>query len=201
MYGKKEFDSWAVDYDSDINSCDNGCYPFAGYGAALKTAAQQALGGSSVLDLGVGTGNLSKQLYDAGLAVTGVDFSRGMLDAAAAKMPDARLLEGDLSVALPSSLAGEKFSAIVSGYMFHHLCAARQLELIAEARTLLAPGGVIAIADVAFPNRAALERCRTDAGDEWDAEETYIVYSEFSGQLKESSFTPVSFCGGVLVCR
>ena len=55
------FDRWAQTYDQDVAAPAEG-FPFAGYARALEKVYQKAKAdtGMSILDLGVGTGNLSK---------------------------------------------------------------------------------------------------------------------------------------------
>src|SRR6187397_986850 len=68
--------------------------------------------GSSVLDAGCGTGTLALLLESAGYAVTGVDLSPGMIEAARAKDPASRIAwrVGDIT-ALD---LGTRFDAIVT---------------------------------------------------------------------------------------
>lgn len=64
------FDKWAQTYDRDVGRpSDN--FPFAGYAQALQTVWEQSQAepGMTVLDLGVGTGNLAKFFVEAGWAI------------------------------------------------------------------------------------------------------------------------------------
>src|SRR5437870_9086809 len=56
-----------------------------------------ALGVSSVLDAGCGTGRVAIELARRGLEVVGLDGDPGMLSAARAKAPDLEWAEADLS--------------------------------------------------------------------------------------------------------
>ena len=63
---------------------------------------------------------------------------------------------------------------------------------------LLAEGGHLYIGDIAFRTRAELEKCREEAGADWDDDEIYWVYEEMKALFPELAFAPLSFCGGVL---
>ena len=80
MLGDKGFDKWAGNYDASIPSLSNG-YPFEGYYDVLAAVTHQVKTGkeTKILDLGIGTGLLSVELYSRGVQVWGVDFSEKML--------------------------------------------------------------------------------------------------------------------------
>lgn len=201
MLDQAGFDAWAAGYDAAVSaSAQAGAYPFAGYDAVLEMVFRGVMAGGckSVLDLGFGTGALTARLYDAGLSVTGVDFSAAMCAAAQEKMPRAHLLQHDFSRGLPDALASERFDAVVCTYALHHLTDGQKLSLLRALQAQLNPGGRIFIGDIAFPTRAALEACRKKSGDEWDEEEIYLVADELLPQLDGACFVPVSYCAGVL---
>lgn len=54
-------------------------------------------GGRRVLDLGCGSGIQSKQLYDGGLSVVGLDLSPKMVDRARKRVPEAKFVVGDIA--------------------------------------------------------------------------------------------------------
>jgi SAM-dependent methyltransferase len=103
------------------------------------------------LDLGCGDGALSAVLLGAYPAAEGVlvDFSRPMLDAAAARLtPDfaPRLILADLATPewRDDVVTLAPFDAVVSGFAIHHLHDERKRALDAEIFDLLAPGGTFA---------------------------------------------------------
>ena len=61
---------------------------------AAFAAAVLASGGGPVLDLGCGVGRATSYLHDAGLTISGVDISTGMLDGARASHPHLHFAEG-----------------------------------------------------------------------------------------------------------
>lgn len=158
--------------------------------------------GDEVLDLGTGTGALVERFLAQECQVTGVDFSAEMLRLAQARLPAATWLQADLLGSWPVQLGGQQFSLAVSGYVFHEFTDNQKLELI---RNVFAEGlqsdGRLVIADIAFPNSAALEACRADWRNQWDDDEHYWIVDEMLEALQEQGihgeFTQVSFCAGV----
>ncbi len=204
MLNSKGFDLWAGGYDRSVQiSEEENTYPFAGYKNVLNTVYGiiRSAAAVRVLDVGIGTGVLAKRLYEDGHSITGVDFSAEMLRIAGEKMPGARLVCHNFSAGLPPQLAAERFDAVVCTYAIHHLTDAQNPIFIRQLLALLAPGGRLLIGDVAFRDRAALERCRTQCGQEWDDEEFYPVAQELQCVFPELRFEQISFCAGMFVLR
>lgn len=200
MLNQTGFDLWADGYDASVASSDEeDRYPFAGYKNVLAAiyAAVRQTPGMRVLDLGVGTGVLTQRLYADGYTITGIDFSPRMLTLAGEKMPGARLFLQDLTAGLPPVLAVETFDHILCTYAIHHLTPPKQISLLQELTGRLAPGGQILLGDVAFADRAALQRCRTQAGSEWDDEEYYPVAQELRPYFPALCFEAHSHCCGL----
>ncbi|MBN8591782.1 MAG: class I SAM-dependent methyltransferase [Anaerolineae bacterium] len=110
------------------------------------------------LDLGCGSGTLSRLLLDRYPSAHGVlvDFSAPMLDAARPTFDPAQvtLLEHNLyeSIRTPAIQSQAPYQAIVSGYAIHHLSDDRKQSLYAEVFDLLGPGGIfINVEHVASP--------------------------------------------------
>ena len=94
----------------------------------------------TVLDLGAGTGKLTRALADAGLTVTAVEPSRGMRGQLAAAVPGARVLAGSAEkIPLPSA----SVDAVVVGHAWHWFDPARA---VPEVARVLVPGGTLALA-------------------------------------------------------
>ena len=194
------FDLWANNYDRDVNLSDEtNTYPCAGYRQVLGEIYADILqtGAKKVLDLGFGTGVLTKKLYDAGIEIYGQDFSGRMLKLAQEKMPAAKLHQGDLQNGLVDDLKCEKYDAIVATYSLHHLNDSKKVEFVKELQHLLSPGGVISIGDVAFVTRERLEQCRTRVGRGWDTAEIYFVSDEFCPNFVDCTFNQKSMCAGI----
>lgn len=202
MLDEKGFDLWADAYDRSVTASEQeGTYPFAGYqevlGAIYRRIREKS--GKRVLDIGFGTGTLTKRLYDDGIAVTGIDFSMEMIRIAREKMPRARLLQADFSRGLPDELAHEEFDYIVSTYALHHLDDVQKAALIRELREHLASGGEILLGDVAFATVEERERCRAECGERWDSEELYGTAEELERLIPGLAFRKISSCAGIFV--
>lgn len=201
MLDKKGFDLWADGYDKAVGiSYEENSYPFAGYREVLDRIYNTVLsrGRPTVLDVGFGTGTLTAKLYEKGCRISGQDFSPRMIELAQAKMPDARLFCGDFSEGLAAPLIKSSYDFILATYSLHHLTDRGKVSFITSALELLNADGEILIGDVAFADRAALERCRASAGGAWDDDEIYFVFDELKKELPGLRFEPVSFCAGVL---
>lgn len=201
----KGFDLWAAHYEASVLESDRkDQYPFAGYQALLSQVADliHRQGGIRLLDLGLGTGLMAKFLYDQGYQVTGVDFSKEMLALARERMPQAQLIQHDLTRGLPNTLADRSFDVILSTYALHHLKDLDKVNLIQDLIPLLDEGGEIIIGDIAFPSWKDLEACRAGTS-EWDDEEYYWVMEEIGPLLSnyQVSFQVISHCAGILGIR
>ncbi|MBO6039792.1 MAG: class I SAM-dependent methyltransferase [Oscillospiraceae bacterium] len=204
MLDNRGFDLWADDYDRAVSlSEEEDSYPFAGYRAVLGDIYRQIMDkpGASVLDIGFGTGTLTAKLYGQGCEIYGQDFSARMLALAREKMPGAHLYQGDFSRALAAPLRARRYDFIVATYSLHHLTDERKISLITELLELLTDRGTLLIGDIAFADRAELENCRRQAGDEWDEDEIYFVYDELKRTFPKLTFSPKSRCAGVLTLR
>jgi len=199
-YPASDFDEWAAIYDETI-AAESG-FPFEDYRRVLQTVLDQAqvAPGMSVLDLGVGTGNLAFLFDRAGCELWCSDFSPQMLARARAKLPAAHFVLADLRGGWPAELE-RRFDRIVSAYVFHHFPLKAKVALLVElADQRLLPGGRILIADISFQNSAAREAVRRIVGDEWEEEE-YWLADETLPALEQAGlraiYTQVSFCAGV----
>ncbi|SHI16144.1 class I SAM-dependent methyltransferase [Sporanaerobacter acetigenes] len=152
-----------------------------------------------VLDIGFGTGVLTKKLYDDGYEIYGIDFSRKMLEIAKDKMPSAKLHQYDFSKGLPKELENIQFDYIISTYAMHHLEDKDKIKFINKLKKQLFNDGEIIIGDIAFETRALLEQCKIKTG-EWDDEEIYIVFDELKKIFpkEDISFTTISHCAGII---
>ena len=102
--------------------------------------------GDRVLDSCCGTGDLAIAAAAAGGNVTGVDFSKPMLERARRKAPELEWIEGD-ALALP--FADESFDAATVGFGVRNLS---ELDKgLHELRRVLRPGGRLAILEITRP--------------------------------------------------
>ena len=160
-------DEDATGYDADV--VDESGPIRAGYQATLDWVVERAAirADESVLDLGIGTGNLAARLPPCGRLV-GVDVSERMLERASGKLgPSVELVQADLLEVLagPSDAAADSdasghLDVIVSTYAIHHLTAGEKETLIVAAAQRLAPGGRFVVGDLMVAGRAAVADVR-----------------------------------------
>ena len=204
MLNEKGFDQWAEDYEQSVALSDaDDRYPFAGYRDILDTICRNILsqGAKDVLDIGFGTGTLSAALYAQGCRIYGQDFSARMIELAQAKMPDARLYQGDFSKGLVPELRAQQYDAIVATYSLHHLTDTQKIGFLRTLLPLLKQDGCLFIGDVAFRTREELEACRTAACEDWDSDEIYFVYGELRPHFPTLTFESFSHCTALLTLR
>ncbi|WP_274309945.1 class I SAM-dependent methyltransferase [Solibacillus daqui] len=203
MLSNQGFNLWANEYDKTVQlSEENNLYPFAGYKEILNVIFNEVMQkkNSEILDIGFGTGVLTSKLYANGHQIDGVDFSSKMIAIAKSSMPDANLMEWDISMGLPPEILGKKYDSIISTYTLHHLTDKEKIEFIANLRPLLKEDGKIFIGDIAFETREKHNQCRQESINYWDDDEFYFVYEEISSLLEnECDFYPISHCGGVFI--
>jgi putative AdoMet-dependent methyltransferase len=199
-----QFDHWADSYDQEVETSASR-FPFAGYSQVLSTLWEQArvTPGMTVVDLGVGTGNLSRLFLESGCQVLGVDFSSEMLAKAGEKLPQLELVQADLTLDEWPGALDRRFDRIVSNYMFHEFQLETKLRILSRlARNNLGGEGRIVIGDIAFPTTSALERTREELADEWE-DEYYWATDETRDALEavgwKLEYFQISFCAGVYV--
>lgn len=205
MLNKQGFNLWANDYDQTVQvSEDNNLYPFAGYKQILSAIFNEVMQEKQarVLDIGFGTGVLTNKLYENNYHIDGLDFSAKMIEIAQTKMPQANLMEWDISNGLPEQLMDNKYAFIVSTYTLHHLSDEKKVIFIESLLSLLSENGKILIGDIAFQTQTELENCRKESIEYWDDDEFYFVYEELKSSLQNLAkieFRPISHCGGLFV--
>lgn len=150
------FNNWAKNYDKDVIRDGSHVSMYAHYDELLSGVAQTAMSFLSstdkVLDIGVGTGNLSNKLYHEGYQVIGLDQSRAMLEVAKSKNPNLKVRLGEF-MKLPFD--NGVFKVIVSTYAFHHLDTKEKELAIDEMLRVLTPDGRIILGDLMFESSLA----------------------------------------------
>ena len=198
----EQFDRWAQTYDEETAVPTNR-FPFAGYADVLSTlwVGAQVTAGMSVLDVGVGTGNLARYFLEAGCDVVGADFSPLMLAKASAKLPRLTPVEADLTASQWPAVLNRRFDRIVSNYLFHEFPLTTKIEILSRlAGQHLKLGEGILIGDIAFPTRVELRSARQTHAEQWE-EEFYWVVDEARATLEalgwSVTYQQCSFCAGV----
>src|SRR5262249_34395681 len=155
-------------YDASVLSSTG--WPHEGYEKLLDEVVTRADAHPSmtVLDLGVGTGNLTQRFLALGYSVWGIDFSSEMLARAKPKLPGAILLHADLLEVWPREVQ-RRFSRVVSSYALHHFDLNTKRELLLRVvSSHLEGAGRIVVADISFPTARAREQAREALSDVWE---------------------------------
>ena len=158
------FDRWAKSYDKDISEgTHQEDWVFEDYerilGKVVEYCELSANHYLTVLDIGVGTGNLAAKFLGKGLKIIGIDPSREMRKICRQKYDDIQVRAGHFrDIPLPD----ESVDVIVSAYAFHHLTAAQKEASIPEMKRVLKPKGRIVIADLIFRNRTEEEHIKQE---------------------------------------
>ncbi|RSK29113.1 class I SAM-dependent methyltransferase [Bacillus sp. HMF5848] len=145
------FETWATTYDATVAGYDPQYRAvFDGYESILDRVTSEAKG--IVLEFGIGTGNLSNKLIEAGHTVIGIEPSAAMREAAQTKLPTMHILDGDF-LNYPS--IDSPIDSIVSSYAFHHLTDDEKNLAIKQFANLLSSGGKVIFADTAYESEEA----------------------------------------------
>lgn len=109
-----------------------------------------------VLDVGCGTGSLTRKIANAldaqeGGSADGVDAAERMLDVARRKTPEGMPVRFTASLAEQLSYPDNTFDRAVSTFFFHHVEFNLKLQALTEMWRTLVPGGVAIVVDVDVP--------------------------------------------------
>jgi len=196
------FDDWAEHYDSSVQGRTD--FPFMGYEDVLARVEQKAgkKRGQSVLDVGIGTGNLASRFLGSDREVWGLDFSREMLEHVRKRFPTIQLIQADLSTG--SIDVSCRFDRIVSAYVLHEFALPVKTRIIQWlVETHLNPGGRVVIADISFPTRELRAAASQEWTKQWDSSEHYWAADEtfdtLAGAGIAGTYEQVSRCAGVFV--
>lgn len=199
------FDRWSSYYDETVT---DGAFPFLGYDQTLDALIELAdfKPEHTVLDLGVGTGNLARRIPLSQEQICGADFSAAMLAQAAETLPGSQLYQVDLLADdWPGALMGP-FDRVISGYTFHEFTDASKLRILSRlVENYLANDGLILLADIAFPDAAAFDEGHRRFAESWDGEEYYWcaeqMVKEISARGLQADFILTSACAGIFLIR
>lgn len=141
-----------------------------------------------VLDLGCGTGRLTRAIADSGATVVGTDSAPDMVARARAAHPELPFVRADAR-ALPFV---RSFDAVFSNAVLHWIDAENQDDVLGEVRRVLEPGGRFVaefggngnVARVVEGVRAALSDRDVDVENPW----YFPSVSEYTTRLERRGF-------------
>lgn len=99
----------------------------------------------TLLDVGCGTGRLTRAAARRVGRAVGVDLSPGMVETARARTPARSPVEYRIADVMTDEIPGAPFDAVLAVNMVHH---APQGAVVARLARLVAPGGVLLIQDL-----------------------------------------------------
>lgn len=193
------FDEWSTHYDETITQKDGEYVDvFENYEQILEQsiAALDLPKGSTVLDIGSGTGNLAYTALKQGYRPIGLEPNEKMRALSLQKYP---LIPVESGSFLTIPFEDHSLDAIVSSYAFHHLSDAEKADAIALMKTKLRPNGKIIIADTMYTSveesTKLLEEARTNKFthlvDDLNSE-FYTTHAVLRKAFEDAGFT-VSF--------
>lgn len=121
----------------------------------LRELALDELGvtcGTRVLELGCGTGGITRRMLRRGACVTALDRSESMLRLARRRAPDAEFLLHDLR----SFESARRFERVLLAFVLHELSSESRVESLRLASKVLVPSGVLGVLDMAAPTHPVL---------------------------------------------
>jgi ArsR family transcriptional regulator len=153
-----------VFFDRHARQWDDLCRSLLPVPEYLDRLAPHVPDGITVLEVGIGTGGLLPELAVNGRTVIGVDHSPAMLEQARRRLLAAGLdsIELRLGEMTHLPLPNESVGCVVANMVLHH--APDPAAVLREIRRVLAPGGLLALADLARHER---EWVREQLADQW----------------------------------
>jgi ubiquinone/menaquinone biosynthesis C-methylase UbiE len=110
--------------------------------------------GERVLELGCGTGGLTRKLLERGTSVTAVDWSEPMLRSARRRAPGARFVRSEITAYAPNA----EYDLVLLAFVLHEVSLEDRALALGVARRALAKGGRVAVVDHAEPSDGYLPK-------------------------------------------
>lgn len=191
------FRDWAENYDTVVAGGDRQYQDvFENYEAILDEIV--ALSGDSIIEFGVGTGNLTERLLAAEKQVFGIEPSFEMRRVAEQKLPaHVTIVDGDME---NFSVPPYPVDTLVSSYVFHHLTDDEKKGVLKEYRALLKGEGKLIFADTLFISESEKmklidkypEKDYPDLIEDLNREYYPMMPTVYEG-LKEAGFQKIGF--------
>ena len=115
-----------------------------------------------VLDLGCGTGTLTRMIVDklpATAEVIGIDAAEKMIEVAERKKGARKNLRFEAALAEELPFENESFDRMVSTFFFHHINGGLKAKVLQEMWRVMRPDGLAIIVDVDMPYNAFGKLC------------------------------------------
>lgn len=143
--------------------------------------------GARVLELGCGTGGITRRLVRRGALVTAVDWSEPMLKLARKRAPAADFVKSELTEYRPR----EEFDVVLLAFVLHELQPQERSRALAVASRAVAATGRVAVVDHAAPNSGVVAKSmfrfvhafEPPSVSEW-------ARSDFEAELVAAGLTP-----------
>ncbi|KMY50886.1 class I SAM-dependent DNA methyltransferase [Peribacillus loiseleuriae] len=180
------FEEWSKSYDDTVDG-HNLEYRevFLNYERILDSVVSRVHG--HAIEFGIGTGNLTEKLLNAGLTVTAVEPSPAMREKAFEKLQHRTdIVDGDF-FEFPKL---ENVDSIISTYAFHHLNDVEKTKAIAIYSQLLKTGGKIVFADTMYLTKEHHKQAILDAKSSG--------YHNLANDLSTEYYTTIPFLEDIL---
>lgn len=152
------FDDYAEKYD-EVVSMENGDLSelYKNYKEVLNETVKQVskFEGAEIIDIGSGTGNLTKIANEFGYDAVGIEPNLKTRNIAKGKYPDLEFLSGTF---LDLPIDNKSVDGIISSLAFHNLTPLEKMEAVELFKLKLKDKGTVVIADTIFEN----EKVRLD---------------------------------------
>lgn len=138
----------------------------------------------TVLELGCGTGYLTKKLIAKGAIVTSIDQSAGMLARAKTRVPKGKFIQSDILQYKDSN----KFDYVVLFFVLHELSADNRVTIFKSAKEFLKENGKIIVCDFSIPEKGIMKTIFPKLVGLWENKHTLeILKNGFYAEIQSNN--------------